>query len=41
MPGYLKAAERLFSAQEREETVAMVASNPECGDLVQGNRRFS
>ena len=35
-PSFLKAAERLFSAQEREGIVAMVASDPECGDVIQG-----
>jgi hypothetical protein len=29
-PSYLKAAEKLFSVAEREEIVAMVASDPEC-----------
>ena len=39
-PSYLKAAERLFSEEEREEIVSMVASNPECGDLIQGTGGF-
>jgi hypothetical protein len=36
MPGYLKAAEALFSATEREQIVLMVAAEPECGDVIQG-----
>jgi hypothetical protein len=39
-PSYLKAAEKLFSAQEREGIVAMVASDPECGDVIQGTGGF-
>jgi len=39
-PTYLKAAERLFSAAEREGIVAMVSSNPECGDVIQGAGGF-
>jgi hypothetical protein len=30
-PSYLKAAEKLFSYEEREAIVAMVSDNPECG----------
>jgi hypothetical protein len=37
---YLKAAEKLFSAEEREEIVATVASDPECGDVIQGTGGF-
>lgn len=39
-PSYLKAAEKLFSAQEREGIVAMIASDPECGDVIQGTGGF-
>jgi hypothetical protein len=39
-PSYLKAAEKIFSVQEREEIVAMVASNPECGAVIQGTGGF-
>ena len=39
-PTYLKAAEKLFSAAEREGIVAMVSSNPECGDVIQGTGGF-
>ena len=35
-PGYLKAAEAIFTAQEREAIVAMVADDPECGEVMQG-----
>lgn len=39
-PSYLKSAETLFSAEERERIVAMVSSDPECGDLIQGAGGF-
>ena len=39
-PTYLKAAVKLFSAEEREEIVAMVASDPECGEVIQGPAAF-
>ena len=39
-PSYLKKAEALFSAEEREGIVAMVSSDPECGDLIQGTGGF-
>jgi hypothetical protein len=35
-PGYLKDAEAIFTAQEREEIVIMVASDPDCGEVMQG-----
>jgi hypothetical protein len=35
-PGYLKAAEAIFSLAERDQIVAMVAANPECGEVIQG-----
>ena len=37
IPSYLKAAGKLFSAEER---VAMVAADPECGDVIQGAGGF-
>jgi len=39
-PSYLKAAEKLFSAEEREAIVAMVSDNPECGDVIHGTGGF-
>jgi hypothetical protein len=33
-PGYLKAAEAIFSRAERDRIVTMVAENPECGDVI-------
>lgn len=35
-PGYLKDAEAIFTTEEREAIVTMVARDPECGDLMQG-----
>ncbi len=35
-PGYLKDAEAIFTPQEREEIVIMVARDPECGEIMQG-----
>ena len=39
-PSYLKVAENMFSAGERDAIVAMVSANPECGDLIQGTGGF-
>jgi hypothetical protein len=39
-PGYLRIAEDLFSEAEREQIVAMVASEPECGEVMQGTGGF-
>ena len=39
-PTYLKGAERLFSAQEREGVVAMIAGDPECREVIQGTGGF-
>jgi hypothetical protein len=36
----LKAAEKLFSNEEREAIVAMVSGNPECGDVISGTGGF-
>jgi hypothetical protein len=38
--GYLKAAEAIFSLAERENLVAMVAANPECGEVIPGTGGF-
>ena len=35
-PGYLRDAEAIFTAAEREAIVTMVASDPECGEVMQG-----
>jgi len=39
-PGYLKAAEAIFSQAERDRIVAMVAASPECGEVIQGAGGF-
>lgn len=39
-PSYLKVAEVIFSEAERENVVAMVASVPECGEVMQGTGGF-
>ena len=39
-PSYLRVAEALFSEAEREQIVAMVAADPECGELMQGTGGF-
>jgi hypothetical protein len=39
-PGYLKAAEAIFNQAERERIVAMVAAEPECGEVMQGTGGF-
>jgi hypothetical protein len=36
---YLRAAEKLFSNEEREAIVVMVSADPECGDLIQETGR--
>jgi hypothetical protein len=40
MPGYLKAAEAIFSQAERDQIVTMVAANPECGEVIQRTGGF-
>jgi len=40
MPSYLKAAEKIFSEEERDAIVAMVSADPECGDVIQGTGGF-
>jgi len=39
-PGYLRSAERIFSEAEREEIAAMIAANPDCGDVMPGTGGF-
>jgi hypothetical protein len=39
-PAYLKAAELIFSGAEREGIVAMVAKDPECGEVMPGTGGF-
>jgi hypothetical protein len=39
-PGYLRTAEAIFSQAERGRIVAMVAANPECGEVIQGTGGF-
>jgi hypothetical protein len=39
-PGYLKAAESIFSQAERDRIVAMLAANPDCGEVIQGTGGF-
>lgn len=40
MPGYLKNAAAIFSEEERESIVAMLAADPECGEVIQGTGGF-
>jgi hypothetical protein len=39
-PAYLAVANKLFSEQERADIVALVAADPECGDLIRGTGGF-
>jgi len=39
-PTYLAIANRLFSDAERTDIVALVAADPECGDLIRGTGGF-
>jgi hypothetical protein len=39
-PAYLAVAGKLFSEGKREEIVAMVAEDPECGDVMPGTGGF-
>ena len=39
-PSWLRAADGLFSEAERDAIVAMVAANPECGELIAGTGGF-
>ncbi len=40
MPSYLRTAEAIFSAAEREDIISMVAADPECGEVMQGTGGF-
>jgi DNA-binding transcriptional regulator YiaG len=39
-PTYLAIANKLFSEEERVDIVALVAADPECGDLIRGTGGF-
>ena len=39
-PSYLAIANKLFSEEERADIVALVAIDPECGDLIRGTGGF-
>jgi len=39
-PSYIALAGKLFSEREREEIVAMVAEDPQCGDVMAGTGGF-
>ena len=39
-PGYLKAAEAIFTESERERIMTMIASDPDCGEVMQGTGGF-
>jgi hypothetical protein len=39
-PSYIALAGKLFSEREREDIVAMVAQDPECGDVMSGTGGF-
>jgi len=39
-PGYLRQAEELFTEFERENIVSLVATDPECGQVLQGTGGF-
>ena len=39
-PSYIALAGKLFSEREREDIVAMVAEDPECGDVMSGTGGF-
>jgi hypothetical protein len=39
-PSYLKAAEAIFTPSERQDIVAMIAADPECGEVMQGTGGF-
>lgn len=39
-PTYLAMAKKLFSEEERADIVAIVAADPECGDLIRGDGRL-
>ena len=39
-PTYLAVAGKLFSEQERADIVALLAGDPECGEVIQGTGGF-
>lgn len=39
-PGYLRAAEVIFTQEEREQIVRMIAENPGCGQVMKGTGGF-
>ncbi len=39
-PTYLAIASKLFSEEERADIVALVAVDPECGDVIRGTGGF-
>ena len=39
-PTYLAIANKLFSEEERADIVALVAADPECGELIRGTADF-
>jgi hypothetical protein len=39
-PTYLAIANKLFSEDERADIVALVAADPECGDVIRGTGGF-
>jgi hypothetical protein len=39
-PAYLAIANKLLSEEERADIVALVAADPECGDLIRGTGGF-
>ena len=39
-PSYIALASKLFGEREHENIVAMVAEDPECGDLISGTGGF-
>lgn len=39
-PSYIALADKLFSEREREDIVAMVAGDPQCGDVMSGTGGF-
>jgi hypothetical protein len=39
-PTYLAIANKLFSEEERADILALVAADPECGDLIRGTGGF-
>jgi hypothetical protein len=40
-PSYLRAAEVIFSEAEREDVVNMIATDPECGEVIVVFERYA